>query len=408
MIKRIRVLYSFPHKLGADRICYTAWHQVNGLARAGADVLTFPGVLSKPLPKNVQVWPTLSWGRVRIPYKCLGRARALGLHDWIVARRMGTMAGQVDIVHTWPQGALRTLKAAARLGIPTVLERPNAHTRFAYEVVQRECERIGVRLPSGHEHAYDVNTLKREEEEFQLASTLLCPSDFVVKTFVEKGFPPERLVRHAYGFDERRFFPREGACGADTGLTVLFAGGCAPRKGLHCALEAWLQSAACQQGRFLIAGAFVPGYAEKLSALLAQASVHVLGHRDDIPELMRQSDILVLPSIEEGSALVTSEARASGCVLLVSEASGAYCTHMVNALVHRVGDVGALAEHMTRLHNDRTLLRRLRANSLRTVHEITWKAAGVRLLQVYREVIATHNAGTQQNNAAGLHHAAGE
>ena len=55
---------------------------------------------------------------------------------------------------------------------------------------------------------------------------------------------------------------------------------------------------------------------------------------------MRKSNILVLSSIEEGSALVTSEARASGCVLLVSEAAGAICTHMENALVHRVGDVG--------------------------------------------------------------------
>lgn len=40
---RIRVLYSFPHKLGADRICYTAWQQVRGLAVAGADVLDAPG-----------------------------------------------------------------------------------------------------------------------------------------------------------------------------------------------------------------------------------------------------------------------------------------------------------------------------------------------------------------------------
>ena len=43
--------------------------------------------------------------------------------------------------------------------------------------------------------------------------------------------------------------------------------------------------------------------------MLAHPSVQVLGHRTDVPELMRNSDILVLPSIEEGSALVTSEAR---------------------------------------------------------------------------------------------------
>ena len=105
---------------------------------------------------------------------------------------------------------------------------------------------------------------------------------------------------------------------------------------------------------------------------------------------MRQSDILVLSSLEEGSALVTSEARGSGCVLLVSEAAGAICEHMENALVHRVGDVSTLTQHINLLQEDRKLLQRLRADSLRRVPEITWTAAGVRLLEVYRETIATY------------------
>src|SRR5271166_2577653 len=131
--KPVRVLYSFPHKLGADRICYTAWQQVNGLAAAGADVLVFPGVLHKPLPANVKVRPTLSRGKLRISYKLVGSIRACALHDRIVAHRIEKLAGQIDIIHTWPLGALQTLKTAARLGIPTVLERPNANTRFAME-----------------------------------------------------------------------------------------------------------------------------------------------------------------------------------------------------------------------------------------------------------------------------------
>jgi glycosyltransferase involved in cell wall biosynthesis len=387
MREPIRVLYSFPSKLGGARINGIAWHQVNGLANAGADVLALPGVPLKPLPPNVRIWPTVSWGKLRISYKLVGRIRSLALHDWIVARRLPTLAGQVDIVHTWPVGALRTLKAAVSMGIPTVLERPNAHTRFAYEVVRRECDRLGVMLPRRHEHAYNSEILKVEEQEYHLADRLLCPSDFVLQTFLDQGFPREKLARHTYGYDEKVFFPDHNPRNGRQGLTVLFAGGCAPRKGLHYALEAWLKSPASHHGRFLIAGAFVPGYAEKLSALLAHPSVQLLGHRNDVHELMRQSDVLVLPSIEEGSALVTSEARGSGCVLLVSQASGAYCKHRENALVHRVGDVEALAEHMTSLHADPALLQRLRAASLSTAHEITWRAAGVRLLEVYRDIL---------------------
>jgi glycosyltransferase involved in cell wall biosynthesis len=124
--------------------------------------------------------------------------------------------------------------------------------------------------------------------------------------------------------------------------------------------------------------------------MLAHPSVKVLGHRSDVPQLMRKSDVLILPTIEEGSALVTSEARGSGCVLLVSEAAGAICQHEENALVHRVGDVETLSKQITMLNGDRALLDRLRTNSLKTTHQITWTAAGKRLLEVYRQTIAAH------------------
>ncbi|MGB7435695.1 MAG: hypothetical protein WBW49_09755, partial [Candidatus Acidiferrum sp.] len=94
----------------------------------------------------------------------------MAMHDWIVARRIEKLADKIDIIHAWPTGALETLRTAARLGIPTVLERCNAHTRFAMEVVQKECDRLGVTLPPDHEHAYNEEKLQREEEEYALAT----------------------------------------------------------------------------------------------------------------------------------------------------------------------------------------------------------------------------------------------
>jgi glycosyltransferase involved in cell wall biosynthesis len=260
------------------------------------------------------------------------------------------------------------------------------------EIVHKECERLGVTLPPDHEHAYNAWKLRKEEKEYELADRLLCPSDFVLKTFLDRGCPREKLARHQYGFDEKRYYPGAEARENGPGLKVLFVGVCAVRKGVHYALDAWLKSPASKDGTFLIAGEFLPEYQKKLASMLAHPSVRALGRRDDVPDLMRKSDILVLPSIEEGSALVTSEARGSGCVLLVSEAAGAVCQHMENALVHRVGDVAALAQHFTMLHEDRVLMERLRAASLATVAELTWMVAGEKLIQVYRETIAGHKA----------------
>lgn len=384
---RVRALYSFPHKLGADRICYTAWQQVNGLAAAGADLLVFPGAMQRSVPESVVVRPTLARGKARIPYKLLGSNRAFTLHDYVVSRRLTKLTGQIDIIHTWPLGALETLKTAARLGIPTVMERPNANTRFAMDVVQQECDRLGIILPPDHEHAFNAEKLQKEEEEYKLADFLLCPSEFVVKTFLEKGYPKEKLIRHLYGYDEKVYFPDTKARARKSGLTMLFVGVCAVRKGVHFALEAWLQSPACKDGTFLIAGEFLPAYADKLGSMLSHPSVKVLGHRKDVPELMRKSDILILPSIEEGFGLVVAEAMGSGCVPMVSEACTEICSHMKTGLVHKVGDVSTLKDQITMLYEDRELLERLRAESLKVANEVTWTAVGVKLLDAYREAL---------------------
>ena len=392
----VHVLYSFPHKLGAARICTTAWYQVKGIAAAGADVTVYTGSICRPLPESVKVRTTLAWNQLRLPYRLLGSRRACALHDSLVARKLKKLAGRVDVIHVWPLAALRTIRVAKQLGIPTVLERPNAHTRFAYEIVQKECQRLGVSLPPNHEHACNPAVLEREEMEYQLTDYLLCPSDFVVHTFREEGFPPEKMLRHQYGFDREFYYPGSASPEPNCGLTVLFAGGCAPRKGLHYALDAWLLSSACKEGTFLIAGRFIPGYAERLSRQLRHPSVKVLGHRNDLPNLMRHSDVLVLPSIEEGSALATYEARGCGCVLLVSNAAGAVCNDSEDAFVHSVGDVPTLVRHLNMLHEDRALLKKMRTASLSTVNEITWDAAGVKLLRAYEQAIGTPVGEEQQ------------
>ncbi len=394
--KPIRVLHSFPLKLGAARICGIAWQQVKGLLDAGAEVTSFPASIVRPLPGEVKVRPTLAWGKFRLPNRLLGRMGYADMHDAIVARRIEKMAGQIDIIHAWPLGALRTLRTAARLGIPTVLERCNAHTRFAYDVVNKECDRLGVALPPDHEHAWNEDLLRKEEAEYEASYRLLCPSDFVVKTFIDQGFAREKLLRHIYGFDEKQFFPQNQPREAKRGLTMISVGVCAVRKGLHFALEAWLKSPASKDGTFLIAGEFLPAYEQKLAPMLAHPSVKRLGHRNDVAELMRQSDIQVLPSIEEGFGLVCTEAMASGCVPLVSEACTDLCRHQQNSLVHRIGDVQTLAQHVTMLHEDRALLARLRVEALRSAPEFTWRAAGVKLLEAYKEALASHQPQTNR------------
>jgi len=338
-------------------------------------------------PRPVKVIETMRLAGVRVPYRAIGVERAWKVHDWQVARLLRSRAGEFDVVHTWPSGALMTLRAAREVGVKTFLERPNTHTGYAYEIVRRECERLGLTQVHGACHTSNPRRLRLEEEEFQTADRLLCPSDFVARTFIERGYPPGQIARHRYGCDLARF-TASGAREAERGgLRVAFVGTCEPRKGLHLALRAWVDSPASRDGAFSICGRFVPGYRELLASLLAHPSVRELGFQADVAAVMADADVLVLPTLEEGSALVTYEARACGCVLLVSEAAGALAEDGVNALVHPVGDVATLGGQMTMLAGDRALLNRLRERSLAERQTLTWSAAASELVARYWECL---------------------
>jgi glycosyltransferase involved in cell wall biosynthesis len=384
----MRALYSFPTRLGTSGIGTTAWQQVAGLAEHGVDVTVVCGSCERPLPAGVELIETLRPAGVKIPFRALGFDRAVALHDRRAARVLARRAAQLDIVHGWPLGAERTLAAARRAGVPGVLERPNAHTDFAFRAVEEERRELGLGVDEASPHTRRPDRLAREQREYDGADRLLCPSDFVARTFREAGVPDERLLRHRYGYDPARFSAQGRGDDGSRPFTVGFVGRGEPRKGLHYALRAWIESGAAEHGRFVIAGAIDPDYREVLAPLLAHPSVQQHGHVADPAALMRSCDALILPSVEEGSALVTYEARACGCVLVVSDRAGAVATDGVDAFVHPARDQEALTAHVRTLAGDPERLRRMRAAALERAGELTWSAAGRVLRDAYADAIA--------------------
>jgi glycosyltransferase involved in cell wall biosynthesis len=377
-----RVLLSFPTRIGTPGIGTTAWHQATGLARRGADVWVACGSVEREMPGVHVLAETMRIGGQKVPYRVVGADRAAAWHDRRVAALIGRRPGAFDVVHAWPGGCARTLTRARECGVPAFLERPNAHTGFAFDVVAAECERLGMRLDASSPHAFDARKLAREEREFAAADALLCPSDFVAATHAERGHPPERLVRHRYGYDPAQFAPGDERR-ERSGLAVAFVGRLEPRKGVHLLLEAWRRADVGRRARLVLCGRVEPGYERVLEPLLDQQGVQWRGHVDDPAGLLRDSDALALPSLEEGSALVTYEARACGATLLVSDRSGAAASHGHDALIHPAGDVETLTAHLRRLAEDPALLARLRANCLAGSPDLTWDAAAGALLDAY-------------------------
>jgi glycosyltransferase involved in cell wall biosynthesis len=385
----LRILYSFPDTLGAPGIGVAARNHTEQLARIGHEVHVYCTAVAGPPPVVHSLVTTLTLAGRRIPHRALGRQRAYRYHDRRVAWALRRSAGNIDVVHVWPRATLASAAAARRMGTRVIREAPNTHTAFAYERVAEETARLGLTAVAGHSHEGAEDALRLEEREYEAADMVAVLSPYARQTFLDRGFAPEQLGMHGYGFDPGSFpEPEDVTSREGEGLRAVFVGRCEPRKGLHHALDAWLESGAADRGTFTICGNFYPGYREVLERQLGHPSVTVHGWVDDPGKLMRESDIFLFPSIEEGSAFVTYEAQASGCALVVSDATGARCEHLESGLVHEAGDLPSLVEHLRLVDRDRELLTRLRRNAVASRPNLTWEYSAREIAGLYREVIA--------------------
>jgi len=94
--------------------------------------------------------------------------------------------------------------------------------------------------------------------------------------------------------------------------------------------------------------------------------VAFLGERHDVAELVRNADLFLLTSESESFGLAALEALASGVPVVATRAGGIVdvVQHEVTGLLAPVGDVAALARHVTMLLSDELLRARFAARAV--------------------------------------------
>ena len=172
---------------------------------------------------------------------------------------------------------------------------------------------------------------------------------------------------------ESEFFQRVDTC-KETPVRILFVGFIRPEKGIEYLLEALAQLATKISWRLEIVGhREFPAYARKLKALVeARGICEQIEWRGYLPngeplwERMRASDLLVLPTLSEGTPHVLVEARANGlpCISTCVGGVPSTVTDGYDALLVPPKDSVALARAIERIAIDRELRRKLIRNGL--------------------------------------------
>ncbi len=156
------------------------------------------------------------------------------------------------------------------------------------------------------------------------ANAFVAISAAVHQELISAGYDPTRIVDLPNGVPvpETAWTPRPGW---EQSPRAAFVGRLAPEKGLHALIEAWpIVRRSFPEARLSIVGEGPerPGLAERIDRLGLGAFIAMPGSLPDPGEVLRESDLFVLPSREEGMSIALLEAMALGIPLVASSIPG--------------------------------------------------------------------------------------
>jgi alpha-maltose-1-phosphate synthase len=282
--------------------------------------------------------------------------------------------------------ALPAGKKAHQRGAKFVCDRGSSHIR-AQDFLLRE------------EHAIwdfpylsiDTRTIAREESEYEAADCITVPSNFVYRTFIEQGVPASKLRLLPYGVNLSRFQQVDKP--DPQRFDILFVGGMSLRKGVQYLVQAY-QNINHPAKSLTFVGTPSASLIEALGSRgLWPEDATLLGHvqQTELKKIMSKSHVLVLPSLEEGLAMVMAQAMACGCPVVASNHTGAedLMTDGLEGFIVPVRDVSALAARIQQLADEPELRNKMGEHALQRVKKMGgWHEYGDQAMRIYNEVIS--------------------
>ncbi len=300
---------------------------------------------------------------------------------WVSSRKLE----DCDILVTWGLSALPNILKAKKMGIVTILERGSSHILTQKRLLEEENERLGIKMNSSRYLMLRAR-LDREIQEYEEADYISIPSSFVYRTFVEEGVSKAKLIQIPYGVSLEHFkpIPKE-----DEVFRVMHIGG-SLRKGTHYLLQAMSELNLKNAELMLI------GRIEEPVRRFLQRYKGILRVFPGLPhtELYRyysQNSIYILPSIDEGFAMVQAEAMACGLPVISSSNTGGedIIRNGVDGFIVPVRDVGTLKEKISYLYEHEEKRKEMGRNALERAKEFTWDRYGERMVEAYKTILSS-------------------
>jgi len=375
-MKPPQVIYSIATKLGGPGLGITSYNTVKALMEAGL------------LKKAVCYGNKSDIERSKLlvlrgnPAKLLFflpeyyyRPLRKGFLDYVTARLI--LKAGCTVFHGWNNQALRSIKAAKKIGASVIIESGSIH-RFSKEAIfEEEYSRFGLERKKYLEY-----TRRASLEELALADYIFLISEFARATFVKAGFDEKRLFVLGRGVDLHKFTPERK--NGDK-FRVLFIGRIGLRKGVQYLLEAW-KGLGIKDAELLLVGDIDDNFKPIIARYNNIDNIVFTGFLKNPEEAYRRSTICVFPSLEEGGAKVTYEAMAAGLPLITTENSASIIRDSIDGFIVPIRDSHAIREKILYLYENPEEVSKMATSAVENVKSHSWESYRTKLISTYRMI----------------------
>lgn len=285
-----------------------------------------------------------------------------------------------DLFLFYSGAGLRTCMRLASTPTIRVVEAVNSHVRVQEKIMREEYERIG--LPFRPFHPREV---ARRVREYELADAVLCPSQFVKDSFVSEGTPAGRVFVVPYGTSLQK---DEAPPARDETFRVLYVGQISVRKGLRYLFEAF-ERLRHPKKELVIVG---PRTQESgIDDVTPPAQTRFTGilKGEALARAYREASVFVLPTVEEGLALVIGEALSYGLPVIatVNSGGGELFEDGSEGFLVPIRSPESLAEKLQLLADTPEQRDRMSVAARNRSHQLRgWESAGHQLVKTLRSM----------------------
>lgn len=283
---------------------------------------------------------------------------------------------EANIIYGFSGSALELFEFAKAKGLYCICDQMLAPTQVVDTILEAELTKW-----RGWEqqvaHKWGEIWYEREHAEWQLADVIIAPSEFVKESLVRTGAIAEKIKLIPYATPIDRFTGKARQYERKRPLRLLFAGGVGLRKGVPYLLEALKKLNSTQIECRVIGSITISSKILEMYEQYATFTGHI--SRAEMVAQYQWADVFVFPSLCEGSAVVTYEAKATGLPVIATFNSGAWIKEGIDGFIIPIRDVDALAEAIERFLMQPDLVGEMSQTAMGNASNFSWQSYEKRL-----------------------------